>query len=86
MPSLAWLQRAVDGLIEIIPGGKAGFYAYANEEGLLNGLPPNPVASELLDYQVLPGVVPLVGNVVILEGFPINGETLKAVCPDTLGE
>ncbi len=89
MPALEWLQKAVEGHIELIPGGKNGFYAYANEEGLVEGLPANPTASDLLGYQHLgeiSGVLPLVGTVVVLEGFPINGESLKSVCPDILGE
>ena len=60
-------QDLVGGYIEIIGG--PGWAGYVNETGLLDGLPPNPVASVLvrdaggLGYGVLVGPVVFFGPV-----------------------
>lgn len=53
------LNQAVGGYIEGIPTPRADTVAYANEEGLIHGLPLNPRASRWLGQ-------PIVGNVVVL--------------------
>jgi hypothetical protein len=64
-PSLEELQAAVGGYIEpvdrFLPEGTV---AYANEEGLLIGLPVNPVATAAVKWPY-----PIVGPVVVIEGF-----------------
>lgn len=61
-PSLEDLQEAVDGWLEGIPVKSLGRgVLFANEEGLLRGLPFNEQASSLAGR-------PLVGNVVVLTG------------------
>ena len=52
------MQAAVGGYIETVPHSNSR--AYANEEGLVHGLPFNPVASRRFDY-------PLVGDVFVLD-------------------
>jgi len=62
--SLSTLQALVEGMIEPVKAGPraeagfAGCNVWANEEGLVRGLPFNPVASLLVQR-------PLVGNVVV---------------------
>ena len=60
-PSLKELQKAVDGYIEIVPMANGGHF-YCNEEGKLIGLPHNPAANSLIDFNDT-----IVGNVVVLE-------------------
>lgn len=65
IPTLEELQKAVGGLIESVDAYlPEGTQAYANEEGVLLGLEPNPTATELLAWPYM-----IVGPVVILEGF-----------------
>lgn len=89
LPDQWWLKRAVEGDISIIPDAKNGYYAYANDTGMLDKLPANIPASEILGYQhlgLLGRVLPYFGNIVILEGFPINGSSLNQLNPQSLGE
>jgi len=60
-PTLEQLQKIVGGLIEYVPIHDGG-YMYCNEEGKLLGLPPNPYATELIDF----GDV-IVGDVVVMQ-------------------
>jgi len=55
-------QSLVGGYVEVVrlPGGKV---ALVNEDGFALGLPPNPAATAALG---LPGVVPLLGTVVVV--------------------
>ena len=54
-PELAWLQEQVGGWIETVPyftkfrDGKRGT-AYANEEGIIKGMPFNRVATEVYGH------------------------------------
>lgn len=64
-PSLEELQQAVGGYIEPVDSMMTdGTVAYANEEGRLVGLEPNPKATEAVKWPY-----PIVGPVVILRGF-----------------
>jgi hypothetical protein len=64
-PSLKELQKAVGGYIEPVDAMlDDGTVAYANEEGLLMGMPPNPKATREVKWPY-----PIVGPVVILRGF-----------------
>ena len=89
-PALEWLQRAVGGTIELVPGAKEGNFAYVNEDGIGLKLPANAPASEIVGYQdigLFQRVMPLLGSVVILEGFPLlGGDSLKQLNPEDLGE
>lgn len=61
-PELEDMQEAVDGWLEGVPVKSLGRgVLFANEEGLLRGLPFNEQASSLAGR-------PLVGNVVVLTG------------------
>ncbi len=51
---LADLQRLIEGPIEALPvPGYADAAAYVNEEGLLEGLPANARATQLLGIQIV---------------------------------
>ena len=64
-PSLKELQQAVGGYIEAVDAMLTdGTVAYANEEGLLLGLKPNPKGTEEVNWPYT-----IVGPVVILRGF-----------------
>lgn len=73
VPSLQELQAQVGGCIERVPYfdtyNRAPCVAYCNEEGKLEGLPMNVVATALW-YESIDAVIgdTLVGNVVILTG------------------
>lgn len=83
-PDLHELQKCVGGLIEpvsaFLPRGSR-MEAYVNEEGVLRRLADNPEGSKAVNWPVgeidrlrgLP-IENLVGPVVILEGFPTDGE------------
>jgi hypothetical protein len=58
-PKLKQLQEAVGGYIEGLYS-PTGFVGYANEEGLLMGLPLNVEATTLFGH-------PIVGDIVVLE-------------------
>ena len=64
---LEWLQKSVDGWIEIVRGVGLpdGGLLVVNEEGLLRGLPFNPVASFLYSA----GNAPIVGDAVVCCDF-----------------
>jgi hypothetical protein len=58
--TLGELQGLVGGMIEVIyrlPAAKPGMIAVVNEEGLLRGLPFNPVASEMASRSLTGPVV-----------------------------
>jgi len=61
-PRLVHLQRAVRGYIEAVPHD-GPFTAYCNEEGKLDGLPPNIPATRFLGltHDILVGPVVLIG-------------------------
>lgn len=63
--SLEIMQRAVGGLIELVTTIVPHHDMYVNEEGLLDDLPINPIASRLISplYVTLGGVR---GNVLIM--------------------
>lgn len=64
-PTLEEFQRLVGGMIEGLPTQ----HGYANEEGLLQGLPYNIRASTICDYD-------LVGDVVFTGGYDEEGDDL----------
>lgn len=64
-PTLEEFQRLVGGNIEGVPTVPG----YVNEEGLIQGLPYNVVASTIADYN-------LVGDVVFTGGVDENGDDL----------
>lgn len=68
-PSLQTLQGHVQGYIEAVPGmvryQDQLCVAYVNEEGLLQGLPPNEYASRLVRHHYR-----FVGNMVIIVPTP----------------
>ncbi len=64
-PTLEEMQKAVGGYIEPVDAMMTdGTVAYANEEGLLIGMPPNPKATEAVNWPY-----PIVGPVIIMRGF-----------------
>jgi len=64
-PQLKELQEAVGGYIEPVDAYlPQGTEAYANEEGLLIGLPPNLAGAAAVKWPY-----PIVGPVVVCEGF-----------------
>lgn len=64
-PKLKELQEAVGGYIEAVDAYlPEGTVAYANEEGLLVGLPRNPEGTKAVKWPY-----PIVGPIVICEGF-----------------
>jgi len=66
-PSLDDLQKMVGGYIQIVPNDHFE-EVYVNEEGKLEGLPPNMTATKLLGID--PNWDTLAGNVVILLNLP----------------
>lgn len=81
--SLGQLQRAVGGYIERVPLElKHGIDLFVDEEGLLNGLPPNPVLTEFATMNS--GWIELLGNGAFA-AHDCEGETLgltDADCAD----
>lgn len=71
--------KVVDGWIEIVhpKGLKAPYCMVINEEGLLRGLPVNPIGS--VWYQSWKHGYPIVGNLVVLKDGFVDGE------PDIVG-
>jgi len=63
--SLAGMQKAVGGYIEMVPTNDARTLI-VNEEGLLEGLEPNPKATELTRGMLAIDSI-IVGNVIIAE-------------------
>lgn len=62
------LQKAVGGLIEIVPSTQKGLSVVCNEEGKIIGLPINYKATVLHRF----GTDPLCGDVVILQTDKLN--------------
>lgn len=62
-PKIEQFQEAVGGYVEAVTG--AGWHAYLNEDGKVQGLPPNPRATRMLDYLLRP-VGTVVGTVLFL--------------------
>lgn len=74
-PDLAWLQRGVGGgHIELCPGARDGKQIYADEDGFSKDLPENP--------QIRLPSQPLVGDVVVCYGFPIDEGSDRMLRPD----
>ena len=71
VPDLAFLQKEVGGWIEVVhldlEGVETLIQMWVNEEGLLESLPYNSLASHLYGHG------PIVGNVV-LTGFDVEGD------------
>ena len=63
-PTLAALQAAVEGYIQIVKTND-GRFLICNEEGKLKNLEPNHVATELYEHGQCDAIV---GNAVILNG------------------
>jgi len=61
-PTLTQIQEVVGGWIEHVPIIMEGMYMYCNEEGKLKGLPPNWLATNLIDFDDV-----ICGDVVIME-------------------
>lgn len=64
------LQRYVGGWIEYVPTNE-DVTLYCNEEGKIEGLPPNPLATSLFGSLLMPGDY-LAGDVILLG--PIDDE------------
>ena len=79
-PSLKDLQDAVGGWIEAVPHRHPDFSAFCNEEGKINGLPLNSVAT---NFTGIHGDV-LVGDVVITGPPDEEGENTSL--PDNVIE
>jgi hypothetical protein len=81
---LASLQEAVGGYIEAVRLGNDAIM-YINEEGLLQGLPRNGVATEMY-HQFYPSILrqEIVGDVIICGVDPETGE--ERDYPEILGE
>lgn len=73
--NLAALQEAVGGFIESVVCPWPDASLYVNEEGKLNGLPPNPVASAMA-HQVEGFDDVLVGPAVLIGFDPGSGEEI----------
>jgi hypothetical protein len=68
-------QGVVGGLIQLVPLGKMSVDLYLNEEGKLNGLPQNPIATALWSEEY--GLTDyIVGDVIITGGVNSEGETI----------
>lgn len=63
--ALYFIQEAVGGYIDCVRGDD--FIGYVNDEGLLIGLPYNPIASILFGRN-------LVGNVLVVGAFSAEGK------------
>jgi hypothetical protein len=68
-------QGVVGGWIQLVPLHSKGIDLYLNEEGKLNGLPQNPIATALWseDYGLTDYIV---GDVIITGGVNDEGETI----------
>jgi hypothetical protein len=68
-------QKAVGGWIQVVPLPTKDIDLYLNEEGKLNGLDQNPIATALWseDYGLTDYIV---GDVIITGGYNENGETV----------
>lgn len=64
--ALSQLQAEVGGYVEGISGAQ-GIEGYANEEGLIIGLPYNEIAAAVVGH-------PIVGTVVLFGGVDSDGE------------
>jgi hypothetical protein len=69
------LSDAVGGMIEAV-SLPSGMTLWVNEEGKLNGLPVNRVATELLTREFGQKFDIIVGNAIITGGADDEGETL----------
>jgi hypothetical protein len=69
------LSDAVGGMIEAV-SLPSGMTLWVNEEGKLNGLPVNRVATELLTREFGQKFDTIVGNAIITGGADDEGETL----------
>lgn len=79
------LQQRVGGWIEAVSSDDGSVTLWVNEEGKLQGLPVNAMATELW-HMISPhmkGVDVLCGTVVVTGGCDDEGETLSI--PDSLG-
>lgn len=93
-PSLGYLQDKVAGWIESVniyakPASVSeenpwGFYAWANEEGMLQGLPENELASALYNPPGRPPAYKICGNMVVLGRKPTEDGDITP--PLTLSE
>jgi hypothetical protein len=68
-------QKTVGGWIQLVRLPSKGIDLYLNEEGKLDGLPQNPIATALWseDYGLFDYIV---GNVIITGGANSEGETV----------
>ena len=67
---LTTLQGIVGGYIEVVPTSLRGVFLVVNEEGLVDELPCNPVASILMEHGSY-----IAGNAALtVEGVDENGE------------
>ena len=68
-------QGIVGGWIQLVPLSKMSVDLYLNEEGKLNGLPQNPIATALWSEEY--GLTDyIVGDVIITGGVNSEGETI----------
>ena len=69
------IKEAVGGYIQVVPFDKANVDLWVNEDGKINNLPQNPIATSLwVDEYGYTDVI--VGNVVITGGTDEMGDTL----------
>ena len=75
-PTLRQMQAFVKGLIEVLPVvvGQKKEHLIINEEGLLKGLPPNRIATQIAQaqYIVNDGIIAdaqIVGPAILLQGI-----------------
>ena len=61
------LQKFVGGYIEMVPTTIPHRALVVNEEGELNGLPPNPEATKLVHPQTLMGPDGIKGNALLVK-------------------
>ena len=71
---LEGMQQAVGGYLEAVSGN--GWHAYVNEEGVIRGRRPNPVACDIL------GRRGLVGDVIIFGGIDEDGQEISLTDED----
>jgi hypothetical protein len=73
--SYALISQAVGGWIEVVGLIKRQADLWVNEEGKIDGLPQNPIATSLFMEEYGQTDV-IVGNVIITGGTDENGDTL----------
>lgn len=76
------IQAAVGGYIELVPTPGAPFVMFVNEEGKLQNLPSNQLATELASRYTVLGDGPLVGNAVLVGPVDEHGDNADFTMQD----